>query len=284
MDIGLKSRNVTRRKFIDWMIRGGICAGLGYAVVLEPNWSALERIDVPIPGLPKGLNGLRLGFMADFHRGRFVTEGDISRAVGRLQRQKPDLFLLGGDFVENKADYIHSCLKVLSKLEAPLGTYAVFGNHDYWADADIIRSAIDRTRVRLLDNESLKLKWHGEYFYLLGLDDAWEGWPNMKAALKGVDSDAMKILLVHEPDYADRIKNMPTWLPLQVSGHSHGGQVVLPFWGPPVLPYLGKKYPAGLQQVSGRDRWVYTTRGVGHLLPVRFNCKPEVTLLTLRKA
>ena len=232
----MKSLNITRRRFIDWMIRGGICAGLGYPIALEPNWFALEQIDVPIPGLPTGLNGLRIGFMADFHRGRFVTEGDISRAAGHLQPQKPDLFLLGGDFVENKADYIHSCLKVLSKLEAPLGTYAVLGNHDYWSDADIIRAAIGQTRIRLLDNESVRLKWKGANFYLLGLDDAWEGRPNMKAALRGVAPEAMKILLVHEPDYADRIKKMPVWLPVQVSGHSHGGQVVLPFWGPPILP------------------------------------------------
>lgn len=257
---------------------------IGYPIAVEPNWLVVEQVEVPIKALPPALEGLQIGFVADFHRGRFVTEGDISRVAEHLQRQKPDLILLGGDFVENKANYIHSCLKVLSRLEAPLGTYAVLGNHDYWSGPDIIRAAIQQTRIRLLDNESVALKWKDEQFYLLGLDDAWEGRPNMKASLAGVPSGALKIILVHEPDYADRIKKLPVWLPLQVSGHSHGGQVIIPFWGSPILPYLGQKYPAGLQQVSGQDRWVYTTRGAGHLLPVRFNCKPEVTLLTLRGA
>ena len=276
------SNRLTRRKFFEWLIRGGVCAGLGYTIAVEPNWFAVEKVEVPVEGLAADLDGLRIGFLSDFHRGRFVTEDDISRAARHLQRQKPDLILLGGDFVDHKASYIDSCLKVLSRLHSPLGTYAVLGNHDYWTDSDLIRAAIQQTNIRLLENESLKLNWKRDRFYLIGLDDAWEGRPNPRAAFQGVPDDMLKILMVHEPDYADRLKGVPMWLPLQVSGHSHGGQVVLPFWGPPILPYLATKYPAGLQKVNGRNRWVYTTRGVGHLLPVRFNCTPEVTLLILR--
>jgi len=282
MQSTLKSQKMTRRKFFDWLIRGGICTALGYTIVVEPNWFAVEKVDVPIKGLPADLDGLRIGFISDFHRGRFVTEGDISRAARYLQRQSPDLILLGGDFVDNKADYIHSCLKVLSQLKSPLGICAVLGNHDYWTDPDLIRASIQQTRIRLLDNESVKLKWKREQFYLVGLDDAWEGRPNLRAAFQGVPDKAVKILLVHEPDYAETLKRLPLWLPLQLSGHSHGGQVVIPFWGAPILPYLARKYPSGLQKVTGRNRLVYTTRGVGHLLPVRFNCTPEVTLLILR--
>jgi predicted MPP superfamily phosphohydrolase len=266
------------------LIRGGICAAFGYPIGVEPNWLALERVEVPIKGLPTELDGLRVGFISDFHRGRYVTEGDISRAAKYLQRQEPDLILLGGDFVEVKAENIHSCIKVLSQLKSPLGTYAVLGNHDYWTNSDIIRSSIQQSRIRLLINESIKLKWKNEPFYLVGLDDVWEGHPNPRTALGGVSRNVMKILLVHEPDYAELIKKLPSWLPLQLSGHSHGGQVIIPFLGPPILPYLGQRYPAGLQRVSGSDRWVYTTRGIGNLVPIRFNCKPEVTLLTLRKA
>ena len=273
---------MNRRKFFDWLIRGGICAALGYTIVVEPNWLAVEKVEVPIKGLPVDLDGLRIGFISDFHRGRFVSEGDISRAARYLQRQNPDLILLGGDFVDSNADYIHSCLKVLSQLESPLGTYAVLGNHDYWSDSNIISTAIRQTHIRLLNNTSVKLNWKDERFYLVGLDDVWEGRPKPRAALDGVPDESVKILLVHEPDYAETLKRLPIWLPLQLSGHSHGGQVVIPFWGPPILPYLARKYPAGLQGVAGRNRWVYTTRGVGHLLPVRFNCTPEVTLLMLR--
>jgi len=283
MESILKSQKMTRRKFFEWLIRGGICTALGYTIVVEPNWFSVENVEVPIKGLPADLEGLRIGFISDFHRGRFVTEGDISKAARYLQRQNPDLIMLGGDFVDSNADYIHSCLKVLSQLDSPLGTYAVLGNHDYWTDPDLIRKSFKQSRIRLLDNESLKLEWKREKFYITGLDDAWEGWPNPRTALHGVPDESFKILLVHEPDYAETLKRLPLWLPLQLSGHSHGGQVVIPFWGAPVLPYMARKYPAGLQGVTGRNRWVYTTRGVGHLLPARFNCTPEVTLLILRK-
>lgn len=278
----LKSKQMTRRKFFKWLIRGGICTALGYTVVVEPNWLSVEKVDVPIKGLPADLDGLRIGFVSDFHRGRFVTEGDISKAARYLQKQNPDLILLGGDFVDSQADHIHSCVDVLSQLESPLGTYAVLGNHDYWTDPEVIRKSFKRTQIRLLENESLKLEWQRVRFYIVGLDDAWEGRPNARVALHGVPDESMKILLVHEPDYADALKRLNLWLPLQLSGHSHGGQVVIPFWGAPILPYMASKYPVGLQRVTGRNRWVYTTRGVGHLLPVRFNCPPEVTLLILR--
>lgn len=119
---------------------------------------------------------------------------------------------------------------------------------------------------------------------MVGLDDAWVGQPQLQDALKGTSDDIVKILLVHEPDYADRIKGFDSWIPLQLSGHSHGGQVSLPFTGPLYYPYLAKKYSMGLNQVSGIDRWVYTTRGVGSTVPLRFSCRPEISLLTLRKA
>ncbi len=105
----LKSQKLTRRKFFDWLVRGGICTALGYTIAVEPNWFAVEKVEVPIKGLPADLDGLRIGFVSDFHRGRFVTEGDILRAARYLQRQSPDLILLGGDFVDNKKS-ITPCL------------------------------------------------------------------------------------------------------------------------------------------------------------------------------
>jgi predicted MPP superfamily phosphohydrolase len=114
-----------------------------------------------------------------------------------------------------------------------------------------------------------------------GIDSSFGGRPDIKSAIKDTPNDAMKILLIHEPDFADNIKNHKTWIPLQLSGHSHGGQIRLPIIGAPVLPPFGKKYPMGLQYVSGTDRIAYTSKGVGVTLPVRFNCRPEVTILTL---
>jgi len=275
---------ISRRRFFDYLLRIGICAGFGYPIVIEPNWLAIERVDVPISDLPIDLDGLKIGFIADLHRGRFVTEGDISRAAHVLQTLSPDIILLGGDFVKGKAKYIDSCAKILSKLKAPLGVYAVLGNHEYWTDPTLITSSLQKQKIKVLINESVKLTWQGSHFYLVGLDDAWEGEPQPRKALKGTSDDIVKILLVHEPDYADRIKNVDSWIPLQLSGHSHGGQVSLPFTGPLYYPYLAEKYPMGLNRVSGLDRWVYTTRGIGITVPLRFNCRPEISILTLRSA
>jgi len=278
----MKKQKISRRLFLDRLIRGGICIGFGYPIVIEPNWPILERVEVPITGLPQGLDGLKIGLLADFHKGNYITKSDIKVAIKKLQKQKPDLILLAGDYVEGKAKNILSCEELFRMLKAPLGVFSVLGNHDYWTDPMFIRTALQKFHIPALMNQSMEIKWNGESFFLIGLDDAWMGQPDIKVVLKGVPDDAMKILLVHEPDYAENIKSLSTWLPLQLSGHSHGGQVNIPFMGPPILPYLGRKYPMGLQHVSGMDRWVYTTRGVGLTLPIRFNCKPEVTLLTLR--
>jgi len=273
---------ISRRKFLDYLLRIGICGGFGYPIVIEPNWLAIEHVNVPISDLPVGLDGLKIGLIADLHRGRFVTEGDISRATKALQNLSPDIIMLGGDFVKGKAEYIDSCAKILSELKAPLGVYAVLGNHEYWTDPTAITSSLQKHSINVLINESIKLAWKGSYFYLVGIDDVWAGQPQIQYALKGTSDNIAKILLVHEPDYADRIKAVNSWIPLQLSGHSHGGQVSLPFIGSLYYPYLAEKYPLGLNRISGTDRWVYTTRGVGITVPLRLNCRPEVSLLTLR--
>jgi predicted MPP superfamily phosphohydrolase len=273
---------ITRRKFLDRVLRIGICSAIGYPIVIEPNWPVLEQVEVAILGLPDRLEGLRIGLLADFHRGYYVTKSDIQAAVDLLQETNPDMVLLAGDYVYGNSANAGSCAAILAELRSPLGTYAVLGNHDYWTNAAVVRNSLEQVQIRVLVNESVQLKLDGHEFFLLGLDDIWEGQPNIHVALSGIPNEAMKILLVHEPDYAENIRRLPIWLPLQLSGHSHGGQVILPLRGPLHLPYLGKRYPMGLQSVSDTCRWVYTTRGVGHTIPVRFNCNPEVTLLTLR--
>ena len=250
-------------------------------MVIEPNFLKVEQISVPIAKLPPKLQGLKIGFMADFHKGRYVSKGDIRKAVKGLMEQSPDLICLGGDFVEGKAGNIHTCANILGNLEAPLGVYAVLGNHDVWTDADLIAGSLESNNIRVMRNYADVLSFNGQRFYLVGIDDVWNGRPNIHHGLRGVPQDSMKILLVHEPDYADQIRRIDSWIPLQMSGHSHGGQVVLPFKGPPYLPYLGRKYPQGLQRIQDSDRWVYTTRGVGLTVPLRFNCRPEISVLTL---
>lgn len=275
---------LSRRKFLERFFKAGLCSALGYPLVVEPNWIALEQVQVPVADLSAELNGLRIGLLTDFHRGIYVTESDIQKAVRLLQQEVPDIVLLAGDFVEGSARYAESCAAVLSQLRPTLGTFAVLGNHDYWTDAAQVRLALQKFNITVLINQTVELNWNKSRFYLIGLDDVWMGSPDIVKALKGVPDNELKILLVHEPDYADEIRKLPVRLPLQLSGHSHGGQVIFPLMGPPYLPYLGQVYPAGLRQVNGSNRLVYTSRGLGLTLPFRFNCRPEVTVLTLRHA
>jgi predicted MPP superfamily phosphohydrolase len=272
---------VTRRNFLRLAAGGAALAAFGYPTV-ELHRVRVETVDAPIAGLPPGLDGLRVGVLSDFHRGPLVSEDTVRRAVRLLQDQSPDLVCLLGDYIQHEASYAASCAEALSGLRVPLGLHAILGNHDYWHGPLAVASALRERSIRVLVNESVALRHGGERVHLVGLDDAWPGRPDIGRALAGVPDGDMKIVLVHEPDYADVLARRPDWLPLQLSGHSHGGQVVLPGLGPPVLPRMGRKYPQGLRRIDGTARLVYTTRGVGWTVPVRINCPPEVTLIVLR--
>ncbi len=275
-------QNHTRRNFIKWAIRGSFLSALTYPIFIEPNLITLKKVDVPVKGLPTSLDSLKIGLLADFHRGIYTSANDIRSAVKIIKGEKPDILLLAGDFVEGKAEYINSVASILSKIITPLGKFAVLGNHDYWTDAKLIQDALEKNNIRVLINKAVEIKIKNESFVLLGLDDTWAGKPDYKKPLKNISKEKLIISLVHEPDYADFIKCKDRWIPLQLSGHSHGGQVVLPFLGAPVLPYLAKKYPSGLNRIGKSDRFVYTTKGIGTIFPVRFNCRPEATILTLK--
>lgn len=249
------------------------------AVAFAPANLMLERLEVPVPGLPREHDGLRLGLLSDLHVGRVDLDLTV-QAVECLKALEPDLVCVAGDMMDGDVSGCGPLAAVLGSLRPPLGVVAVPGNHDYWSYAmRPLRRELAAHGAIILVNESIRLP-HG--LWLAGLDDPYAGRPDLDAALAAVTDNACVLLLCHGPDYADVIAGHPARIPLQLSGHSHGGQVVLPFIGPPSLPPMGRKYHTGLYTVEGTDRLVYTTRGVGHTLPVRFNCPPEATLLTLR--
>lgn len=271
-----------RRPFLRLICGGAaiastICAtGSLWALLLEPLWLRLERVRVPLKTLPSHRGGLRIAFLSDLHCGPHVDPPHIRRAVRIAREAAPHLVLLGGDFVTGSATYADSCAQELASLQVPLGVYACLGNHDYWTDPDAVTKALSRAGVRVLRNEGVEV---AEGLWVAGLDDVWEGRPSLEMALKGMPSGAATVLMVHEPDYADEVAADGRVM-LMVSGHTHGGQVQLPFLGPPILPYLGQRYVAGLYALD--DMALYVSRGVGVISPpVRLNCRPEVTLLTL---
>jgi len=253
-----------------------VLGGVGYAALIEPRWPVVERVNVPLPGLPTDLDGFTIVHLSDLHRGPVMTQENITQAVDLALRQEADLIVLTGDYVSRSADYAPSCAEALSPLVASGDVLACIGNHDHWTNADAVAGALADAGITVLCNAAQDV---ADGLWVAAVDDVWERYADLEKALEEVPAGAEVVLLAHEPDYADEVASDGR-VSLQLSGHSHGGQVRLPFIGPPLLPYLGRKYPAGLYRVGGM--WLYVNRGVGLISPpVRFNCRPEVTLLTL---
>jgi predicted MPP superfamily phosphohydrolase len=203
----------------------------------------------------------------------------VRESVTRANDLQPDLILLTGDYVLETADSIFELAPVLAELNATHGIYAVLGNHDHWTDAGVVRQGLKESGLPVLHNEGVAVGVGTGTLYVAGIDDSWSGQPDLEAALSGLPASAPAVLLAHEPDFADKYL-ADGRVALQLSGHSHGGQVRLPGVGPLVLPRFGQKYHNGLNRVQ--NSWVYTTRGIGVIgPPVRFNCPPEITEITL---
>jgi len=256
------------------LLSGGV-----YITKIEPRWIEIVRVDVPIRGLPTPLQGFTIAQLSDFHVGPdFKAEG-VRRAVEMANRLEPDLVVLTGDYVSGSAEHSAACARQLVALKAAHGVHAILGNHDFWTDADVVAANLRQTGLDVLGNEHRRLEVGDVDLWLVGIEDVWSGKPDLQAALDGVPQGAPTVLLAHEPDFADQATRHN--VTLQLSGHSHGGQVRLPFVGAPILPYLAHKYPYGLRRVG--EMWLYTNRGVGLIAPaVRFLCRPEITLLRLK--
>lgn len=262
-------------------------ATAGYARQIEPQWMEISRVDILIPNLPAHLQGRRLAQLSDIHLSHFIPPEQLSAAVDTINQIGPDWVVLTGDFVSRNAGDSVGLIDPLRKLDMP--GFAVWGNHDRWTSLDTIRSHLAETPVQPLQNQGLHLDTN---LWLAGLDNLWGGSPDLNAALSGRNDDDITVTLVHEPDYFDTVLRQEAPVNLQISGHTHGGQVRLPrlaadesghrSWAP-VLPRYGVRYPIGLRRVNGH--YVYTNRGLG-LWPVRFrfNCRPELTIFTLQPA
>jgi len=283
--------NHTRRKFL--ITAGVFAAGtlaLGEDTVLrEPNQPKLVEVEIGLPRLPAAFDGFRIAQLSDFHFDEVFSVVPLRVAIEMVNRLKPDLVVLTGDFVTGsywtprRADrrsawLAEPCAKLLSTLRSRHGSLAVLGNHDVITDARFVTESLQSHGIPVLRNASQALEKDGARLWICGLDSL-DGSPDLERAMSGVGKDEAAILLVHEPDYADTASRYP--LDLQLSGHSHGGQIWLPGIGAPWLPEGGRKYPRGQYRVGQMP--LYTNIGLGTIrLPVRLNCPPEVTLVTLR--
>ena len=284
---------LTRRNFLRLSTAaaaGGVGAASADAAVFEPYHPQLVRIEIPLARLPAAWDGMRIAQLSDFHYTGELAAITIRKAVAMVNGLRPDLIVLTGDFVtvplarhrltaRRAGRAIEPCASLLSELRSRLGTYACLGNHDAASDPELITAVLQDRQIPVLINRSIALEQGGFRLWLGGMDDALEGDTDLHLTLRNIPPGEAVILLVHEPDLAEDVALTP--VDLQLSGHSHGGQVRLPFVGAPVLPDLAKKFPRGLYHVGNLT--LYTNAGIGTVrLPIRFNCPPEITLITLR--
>ncbi|MCP4230373.1 MAG: metallophosphoesterase [bacterium] len=275
-----------RRQFLK---RSGILAGgaalagaqygVVYSLLLEPFWPRVTRTNVNIRGLPDIANGLRICQLSDFHVGPYVRGFQIENAVGIANREKPDVVVLTGDFVSKHRRFANECAEALAGLDPPLGIYATLGNHDFWTDAEYVASALRNVGITVLRDEKAELL-PGLWF--AGMDDWWEGSRDISGVVRSIPESDSYILLQHNPDIILNPEAFGRSPALILSGHTHGGQVNIPGIGAPLVPTkLGSRYASGMFDFDGVK--LYVTRGLGGITPpVRFNCPPEVAILTLR--
>jgi predicted MPP superfamily phosphohydrolase len=245
----------------------------------QPEQFEIVSVTVAIPGLDAAFAGYRLVQISDIHMGHWVTAERLQGIVQLVNAQSPDAIAITGDFVSYVLDGVLAELGAgLELLRAKDVVTAVMGNHDHWLDVQQVRQTLADAGIVELQNDVYTLYRGEAVLHFAGVDDIMVGQDNLEAVLAKLPDDGPAILLAHEPDFADSSAATGRFA-LQLSGHSHGGQVVLPRFGPPRGP-LFKKYPSGRYQVNEMTQ--YTNRGLGtHTFRLRINCKPEITVFTL---
>ena len=248
------------------------------AALTEPYMLTIEHQPIHLAKLPKQFDGFRIVQLSDVHHGPFSSREQIERAVETANRLKPDIIALTGDYISKERHYASPCAEMLGKLKARYGVYAVLGNHDHWTDAKLITDLFRAECIKVLINQGMRFEHAGAAFWLAGVDDTMVGLEDISLALAGSREDEMKLLLAHNPIVLRRAAR--AGIDLVLSGHTHGGQVAI----------------RSERSASGRPRrrllkglgrhgntQIYVTRGLGTvILPIRYGCPPEVSLLELR--
>lgn len=270
---------MTRRKFLRLTTLGVMGAGLAVdATAIEPRRIQVTTHDVPLNRLPRELDGFKIVQLSDLHRGYSTPDSIIRKSVTLANDLQADIALTTGDYVSHWAENSKQCAKMLSGLKTKMGTYAVLGNHDHWTDANIVRKHLEEHEITILTNERVSL---APGLDLLGIDDFWVGKADCKATWRQADPDAAHVFVSHNPLAVREIKHHDC---LMITGHTHGGQVNLPFISRDLLPGMkGWRYIQGWYHVGKVN--MYVNRGIGMVAPpIRFLCRPEVTLYVLRSA
>ncbi|MEY2877668.1 MAG: phosphodiesterase YaeI [Verrucomicrobiota bacterium] len=277
----------TRRKFIITLGAGAaaVFGGITYARWGEPRWLDVQRVRVPLAREP-GAPPLRVLQLSDFHDSAIVPRALIAQAITLGLAERPDVIALTGDFFTNVLRDGAGFVAELARLAAAAPTFACLGNHDGgpWTgrcggyhSIDEALALLRAANITCLHNDSAALTLKGRAVQLVGVGDFWSGMcqPTIAFARAPARAGALRILLNHNPDAKDLLREFD-W-DLVLCGHTHGGQLRLPLLGTPFAPVVDKRYVEGLHR--WQDRWLYVTRGVGNLHGLRFNCRPQVSVI-----
>ena len=256
-----------------------------WAFLIEPNRLVVHQETVHIEQWPAELNGLRIALIGDVHTGAwFINDRKLQRIVELTNQQQPDLIVLLGDYMVSNSWHGHRVepevtAAGLKNLKAPLGVYAVLGNHDWWYNGERVRNAFEQNGIHVLEGEVSEIKWRDRSFWLAGFPDKWTRPQHIDETIAKTPSGSTIIGLTHNPDI---FPDLPASIPLLLAAHTHGGQVTLPLIGAAVVPSdFGQKYTAGHVYENGHH--LFVTTGIGtSIMPVRFGVPPEIVILTVK--
>ncbi len=256
---------------------------LAFAARPRPRDVTVTRVEAPLPHLPAAFDGYRILHISDLHAGWWHPERELAAKMALARREQCDLAVFTGDLADKHAGRVARAAEAVGSLEARDGVAAVLGNHDTWVGAELVTEALRARGVTVLVNEHLALRRGGDEIFLVGVGDAsYSDADDLPAALEGVPEGACVILLSHTPDILREPEAGRAALVL--SGHTHGGQIVLPLIGPFfVTARVGRRLASGLHRVG--EQWLFVTRGLGEVFPpLRLACPPEIAVITLRLA
>ncbi len=266
-----------RRRFLAFLGGTGLVAS--YPVCVEPYLIVKNTYRIPVPNLPAAFAGFRMVHLTDLHYGPLVPLAMIRHVVRRSNRIERDVVVCTGDYVHmRRSGDVDTVWPALGKLEAPSGVFSVLGNHDHWSSTQRSLHWLRETGQDLR-HKTVAIERDGAKLWFAGAGDYWEDHLGLDELLEGIPDEDCRIVLAHNPETADT--PFSARVDLMVSGHTHGGQVKIPFRGAPVLPVSNKTYSSGLK-TSPRGTKVFISRGIGWAIyPVRFNCYPEIAVLEL---
>lgn len=275
---------LNRRQFLTGLAAAplfAISATAVYARFIEPHYYRITEQDVFVRDLPNAFENFRITQITDVHHSRIVGLDELQRVVNLAQSTRPDLIALTGDYTTTYRRFIEPCAEALGSLNAPEGVWAVLGNHDHYTDHELTTRALERNHIPVLNNANTRLRRGSETLQLAGIDDWSWARTDWDRAFYGIDRNLPTVLLSHQPAVLDLAQTQRVSLIL--SGHTHGGQVALPFIGAPArLATKDLKYAHGLFRRG--DTQLYVSSGTGVIgLPVRFGARPEIAVLRLRR-